>query len=212
MTDYFASALRAFRGRRRRSREENLARLRERGESIASFELREAVPGDIPELARVHVSAWNATHAGWVGRKPSVDLRVRQWTEKFASLAPDWFCYLAQDGGGTVVGFATGQPYPEPDPSGFSTRLEKIYLLSEYQRLGLGRRLVGRVARRLWERGAGSMLLFSQPENPSCAFFEALGGERLLADSGEFHGAYGWRDLERLVALCADEPDASSAG
>jgi hypothetical protein len=49
--------------------------------------------------------------------------------------------------------------------------------------------------------------LFSQPENPSCAFFEVLGGERLLSESGECHGAYGWRNLAALAAAC---PIASS--
>jgi hypothetical protein len=45
-------------------------------------------------------------------------------------------------------------------------------------------------------------MLFSQAENPSCAFFDALGGERLLSAAGEFHGAYGWRDLRSLATAC----------
>jgi GNAT superfamily N-acetyltransferase len=211
MTDHVASVLRGARAKRRRSKESNLRRLRERGESLASFALREATPTDIPELARVHVTAWNATHGGWVWRRPSRELRGRQWTTKFSSLAPDWFCYLVQDGVGTVVGFATGQPYTEPYPPGFSGRLEKIYLQDEYQRLGRGRRLVGRVAGRLLARGVDSMLLFSQPDNPSCVFFEVLGGERLRSPTGEFHGASGWRDLRRLVAACPDAPAAPTA-
>jgi hypothetical protein len=28
---------------------------------------------------------------------------------------------------------------------------------------------------------------------------EALGGERLFAKNGEFHGGYCWRDLQKLV-------------
>jgi hypothetical protein len=56
------------------------------------------------------------------------------------------------------------------------------------------------------------MLLFSQPENPSCAFFEALAGERLLTDRGEFHGAYGWRDLARLAELCPVESTDRTSG
>jgi len=46
------------------------------------------------------------------------------------------------------------------------------------------------------------MVLFGTPQNPSCAFFEALGGERLFAKTGEFHGGYGWRDLQRLASIC----------
>lgn len=58
----------------------------------------------------------------------------------------------------------------------------------------LGRRLIGHVAGRFLQQEISSMLLFCQAENPSCAFFDALGGERLLSDSGEFHGGYGWRN------------------
>jgi len=58
------------------------------------------------------------------------------------------------------------------------------------------------VVRRFLELGAHSMNLFSQAENPSIGFFERLGGERLFAPNGEFHGAYGWRDLRALAERC----------
>jgi ribosomal protein S18 acetylase RimI-like enzyme len=43
------------------------------------------------------------------------------------------------------------------------------------QRLGLGRRLFGHVARRFLACAIDTMMLFSRAENPSCGFFEALG-------------------------------------
>jgi len=49
------------------------------------------------------------------------------------------------------------------------------------------------------------MVLFAEPDNPSCRFYEALGGERLLDAKGELHGAYGWRDLQSLAAICPVE-------
>ena len=67
---------------------------------------------------------------------------------------------------------------------------------------GPGRRLFGHAARRFLDCDIGAMMLFSQAENPACGFFEALGGERLLSNEGEFHGAYGWRDLHRLASAC----------
>jgi ribosomal protein S18 acetylase RimI-like enzyme len=199
-----ANAIRVVRALRRPSKATNARRLQRRGESVDSFVIREASLDDVPSLARVHVVAWNATHGGW-GSTPSYDLRLQQWTRKFESGAPGWFCFLAQDAAGSVVGFVTGQSYSEPVPAGFAGQLAKIYLLADRQRLGLGRRLMGHAARRFLERGISSMLLFSQPENPSCAFFEALGGERLFSESDEFHGAYGWRNLAVLAAACPVE-------
>jgi hypothetical protein len=44
------------------------------------------------------------------------------------------------------------------------------------------------------------MRLFGEATNPSTGFYERFGAERLYSESGEFHGGYGWRDLNALVA------------
>ena len=44
------------------------------------------------------------------------------------------------------------------------------------------------------------MLLFGDANNPSNNFYEQMGAEKLFAKNGEFHGGYGWTDLQRLVA------------
>jgi len=59
-----------------------------------------------------------------------------------------WFCFVVENRKGELVGFAKGKTYNHSDLPDFSGELNKIYLLREYQRLGLGRRLVGCVARR----------------------------------------------------------------
>jgi hypothetical protein len=46
------------------------------------------------------------------------------------------------------------------------------------------------------------MLLFGDATNPSNGFYEAFGAERLYGGGGEFNGAYGWRDLQTLIATC----------
>jgi GNAT superfamily N-acetyltransferase len=84
---------------------------------------------------------------------------------------------------------------------GFEGELNKIYLLRRSHRRGIGRRLVEQVARRFLEQGISSMLLFGDARSPSNGFYEHLGAERLLSDTGEFHGGYGWRDLRRLLSM-----------
>jgi hypothetical protein len=69
----------------------------------------------------------------------------------------------------------------------------------------LRRRLAGHVARRFLSQRIASMVLFADPHNPSCRFYEALGAERLLDKAGNFHGGYGWRDLDGLAAVCPIE-------
>jgi GNAT superfamily N-acetyltransferase len=102
------------------------------------------------------------------------------------------------------VGFAKGVRYAHSDLPEFSGELNKIYLLRDYQPVGLGRRLVGHVARRFLVQGIGSMVLFGEARNPSCAAWDALGGERLYGPGGEFNGGYGWRDLRCLASMCPE--------
>jgi GNAT superfamily N-acetyltransferase len=102
-----------------------------------------------------------------------------------------------------LIGFAKGTPHDGGVP-GFEGELNKIYLLRRYHRQGLGRELLCRVAGRFLSRGVSSMLLFGDAGNPSNKFYESMGAERLYATTGEFHGAYGWRDLRALAKLCGD--------
>jgi hypothetical protein len=77
-----------------------------------------------------------------------------------------------------------------------------IYVLQRVQRQGLGRCLRCAVVKRFVEECVTSMLLLGEAANPSNGFYEAFGAERLYAESGDFHGAYGWRDLRMIVERC----------
>ena len=85
--------------------------------------------------------------------------------------------------------------------------LDKIYLVGDYQRLGLGRRLVGHVARRFLSTGITVMTLSADAANPSCRFYLALGAEHQRNDRGRVQrGAFVWRDLRKLAAICPVDP------
>jgi len=150
------------------------------------------------------VKTWNETY-GNVTNPPTRELREHQWREQFKVTDGSWFCFVVENQGGELVGFAKGKAYASSDLPEYSGELNKIYLRREYQRLGLGRKLVGHIACRFLSQGITTMVLFGVPENPACAFHEALGGGRLLTRNGEFHGGYGWRDLRKLASICPME-------
>jgi ribosomal protein S18 acetylase RimI-like enzyme len=177
---------------RRPSSAANRRRLQARGESVAAIDIREATPADIPALAELHVATFRETHGGG----PTIALRASQYEQKFAG-GGEWFCVVAVRADGALVGFAVGEP---GEPSGGAGHVDKIYVRSEYQRLGLGRRLLEQVARRFVRDGRTAMTLFSQADNPSIAFFDASGGERLLNAAGGFDGGYRWPDIRNLAA------------
>jgi ribosomal protein S18 acetylase RimI-like enzyme len=202
-------ALRAELMQLRPTKEQNLRGVRERGESIDAFVFRDATEADIPTLAQVHVTAWNATYPG-TNNPPTVALRERQWRKAFTKENDgSWFCVLIERPDKGLVGFARGRRSDHPDYQG---ELNKIYLLPEYYRLGLGRRLMAHVARRFLARGITSMWLCGEADNPTAAFHEALGGRNMTNDDGTTnYGNFAWDDLQRLAEICPIEAPTDSS-
>jgi ribosomal protein S18 acetylase RimI-like enzyme len=133
---------------------------------------------------------------------PGYEVRERQWREAFAKHQAGWFCFVVERPDGQLVAFAQGNRSDHPE---FAGQLNKIYVLREYQRMGIGRRLLGHVARRFCSLGVNSMWLFGDARNPSSRVWTALGARKTDSDPGT--GNYGWRDLASLAAL----PDSAHA-
>jgi ribosomal protein S18 acetylase RimI-like enzyme len=172
---------------------ENARKLRERSETLESITFRDAVASDIPALAELHVTTWNATYN--TSRGPTIETRAWQWTQVFAKEHRRDFVLVLEDRDGRLIGFTWGRPHQGE----FAGELSKIYLRWEYHGLGLGRRMMEETARRFLDRGIDSFLLFAELSNPTLGFYDRMGGERLLDDRGQFGGAYGWRDVRTLL-------------
>jgi L-amino acid N-acyltransferase YncA len=184
---------------RRPSKATNMRKLKERDEVLSDFVIRDAVEQDIPRLGALHAETWAETYSA--GKNPAYQIREHQWREQFTIKDGSWFCFVVENKKGELVGFAKGKKYAAPELPGYSGELNKIYLLQLYQRMGLGRQLFFRVVKRFLSKGISSMVLFGVPQNPSCAFHEAMGGKKLLSNKGEFHGGYGWKSLEEIVGI-----------
>lgn len=191
---HIAAVKRSINARSRPTGAENARRLGERRESLDSITFRDAVAADIPALAELHVTTWNATYNTSQG--PTIATRARQWTEIFAKENRRDFLLVLEDATGRLIGFTWGIPHQGE----FEGQLSKIYLRWEYHGLGLGRRMMAETAQRFLDRGIHSFILFAELSNPTLGFYERMGGERLLDDRGQFGGAYGWRDVRTLIA------------
>lgn len=76
---HLAAVQRWLNARSRNTGDANARRLRERGESLESIVFRDAVTADIPALAELHVTTWNATYN--TTRGPTIATRTWQWQE-----------------------------------------------------------------------------------------------------------------------------------
>jgi ribosomal protein S18 acetylase RimI-like enzyme len=188
-----APLFRAYNARLRPKAEDNRRRLSDRGESLETIVFRDAVVSDIPALAELHVTTWNATYRTTKG--PTVATRTSQWNEVFSKQHRRDFVVLLANRDGQLIGFTWGKPHEGEFPG----QVSKIYLRWEYHGLGLGRRMLAETARRFRDRGIESFVLFTELSNPTVGFFDQMGGERLLDEHGRFVGAFAWRDMRTLI-------------
>lgn len=170
--------------------------------------IREATEEDALAIARVQVDSWRTTYKGIVPDSYIATLnyeqREQKWREFFSTAGRTPFAYVAEDDDGQVVGFASGGSNREGDRD-YDGELYAIYLLKEYQRRGIGHMLVSAVVKRLLQEGMTSMLVWVLADNPSCAFYESLGGklvsekEIIIGGATLIEVAYGWLNLQDLV-------------
>ena len=179
-----------------------------------TLKIRPAWASDAPALARVHVDAWRTTYReilpaeGLAGL--SYERREHGWTEVLA-LAPEkrHVVFVAEDQTGQVVGFSSAGRETSGDPV-YKAELYAIYILEEFQRRGLGHRLMHAAVDGLVQAGYTTMLLWVLGENVGARrFYEMLGGCVLREKPLEIFGvtvneyAYAWDDLAKLLAAAA---------
>jgi len=179
--------------------------------------IRHAHIDDCPALARILISATRAAFRGlvpdaclnWIAPEES----AANWARNFAddhSLQPGYSLFVA-DTGQEVVGFAMlGEIRPEDGfelsiARRYSHELRVLQVDPAWQRQGVGRRLVSRVAAQVDEAGATHLLVRVLVENPNMAFYERLGAIELGRRPYDWEGyltetlVLGWEDVRRLM-------------
>jgi GNAT superfamily N-acetyltransferase len=161
----------------------------------------------------VHVDTWRAAYRGIVPDDYldglSYDESDRLWQDAIA--VGDGCVFVAENGAG-VFGFASGSPRERfsRELREYEGELKTLYVLPSHKGTGVGRQLVGAVARHFVDHGVNSMLLWAFAENRAArGFYESLGGVPVAEDGFELGGAwlsevaYGWRDLGVLLSRLA---------
>ncbi len=170
--------------------------------------IRRPVLGDAAATARVHALSWKSVYRGIVPDDFLDSIDVDAWAERhrrnMAEDPEDFVSYVAELDG-EIVGWALGGPNREA-ASEFSSELYTIYLLPDYLRRGIGRKLIAAVAESLLGLGFESLLVWALAENWAARkFYEARGGiyleEREIAIGGAplMEVSYGWEDLRVLL-------------
>jgi ribosomal protein S18 acetylase RimI-like enzyme len=172
------------------------------GLRIANISFREATIADCLAVAAVHVQSWKESFAGILGQtfldKMSVEKRAKAFEKGFS--AASYKMYVAEVPERGVVGFADfGEPRESIDA--YEGELYAIYLVSEFQRKGIGGRLFDLGVKYFVRSGKRSMYLLALEVNPSRSFYEKMGGQIVGRKQTKIEGVayyelvYGWDNL-----------------
>ena len=190
--------------------------------SIKEVSLRRATVADAEAIAAVRVEAWQTTYRDMIPDTYLDEMRIEDsflhWKHILEALpsAGDRVCVYVAESEGHIIGFASGMLLPA-EKLGMQAELTAIYLRPAWQRSGIGRRMLQKVARTLQAQGAQSLLAWVISGNAIARnFYEDLGGVLLHEQAFTWDDidlnevGYGWRDLSVLMASVNAMPTSSA--
>jgi len=193
--------------------------------------IRPATVEDAHAIAMIHVASWRETYSGLLPRamldKLSVEKRETFWHQLLSSqetpeypsppstdiplLLTGMHVFVAEfirKDHRLTVGFACCSPQRDQKllEAGYEGEFQAIYILRTYQQLGLGRRLMARMAERLHAHGIRKAALWVLDNNRKARdFYEKLGADYILQKADQrgdvtlTEYAYGWQDITILM-------------
>jgi ribosomal protein S18 acetylase RimI-like enzyme len=168
--------------------------------------IRKARLSDAQGIAKVHVDCWRTTYKNIIPseflEKLSYDQRTELWVKNISNEKS--YVFVAENNEGQIIGFADGGKR-ETNLAENSGDLTSIYVLQEYQGLGIGKKLVQQLFTKFNELGYKTIFVEVLEDNQSRFFYESLGAEWLKSEKIKIAGAelnllvYEWKDIRSIL-------------
>ena len=171
------------------------------------IQIRRATVNDSAGIAKVQVDSYRTAYAGIFSQTYldhfNYDEQAQDWYDWMMNKPHD-LLYVAQTEAGEIVGYALGRPGLTEIPP-YECELMAMHIRQSYQRQGVGRSLMVKMAEQLQKQGCASLMLWVLAKNPACSFYEKLGGQLISEREIEpeerekaVEVAYGWQDISRI--------------
>ncbi|MBT2646676.1 GNAT family N-acetyltransferase [Bacillus sp. ISL-34] len=168
--------------------------------------IREATVADAEGIAKVHVDCWRTTYKDIMPSdfldNLSYEKRKELWIK---NLTRDGnYVYVAENNEGRIVGFISGGKR-ETNKVEDSGDLTSIYILENFQRMGIGKNLIKELFFKFEELGFKTIFAEVLEGNKSRYFYEAFGAELLKTEKVKMAGAelnllvYEWKDISPVL-------------
>ncbi len=171
--------------------------------STLEIEVRRAETDDAEAITAVHDASWRLAYDGLI---PAQEL-----SRIVARRGPDWWSRAIRRGtailvlevGGVVCGYAT---FGANRARNLRQKGEvyEIYLLPEYQGIGLGTRLFLSARRELRRFGFDTMVVWALADNDlACRFYANAGGRQVA----RAHERFGGTSLQKIAFVWGTRPN-----
>ena len=184
---------------------------------MTDITIRHAHINDCPMLAQILI---NATQHAFRGLVPDHCLEwnpeesAANWAKNFKtdlSLNDGMYLFVAETKSNGVVGFAMLCPL-KPIPAhfqfidqGYSHELRSLQILPAWQKKGIGKQLISKVAEQATAEDGTCLLVKMIVDNPNMGYYEHLGAAKLSSNQFVWDGyetkeiIYGWDNIESLT-------------
>lgn len=149
-----------------------------------TIDIRKAEPLDAPEIAEVHLEAWRNAYAGIIPHKALTAMINRRGADWWANAIRRAATVLVVEIGGAIAGYATIGKNRARELSE-QGEIYELYMLPEYQGIGLGSRLFSAARRTLADHGLKGMVVWALEENQNALSFYTGAGGRDVAEGVE---------------------------
>ncbi|GAB2178302.1 N-acetyltransferase family protein [Dongia sp. agr-C8] len=186
----------------------------------SGYLIRPAVLDDALEIAEIHYLGWKSAYAGVVDEKQieakQPEQRLDYWKHKMQD-GQNLVLVGQQEPDGPILGFIYGGPVldhtitrkipGQPKLSDFDCEINIVHIRHAVQGKGLGRALIAAIAHHWQVGGRRAPMLWAFRDNDYRKLYDKLGGTVFAegVDEGAPDVAYGWRDLNQLIAACSSE-------
>ncbi|MEF2098178.1 GNAT family N-acetyltransferase [Bacillus sp. CFBP9009] len=170
------------------------------------MKIRKAMEQDVRGIANVHINSWKTTYKGILPDQylssMNLEAKKKNWLRNLKMLHNATF--VAESDNGEIIGFAAGGPEQTNDPH-IQGEVYAIYFLQEYQRQGLGRKMIKAVIHELMIMEHQNLIIWALKDNPSCGFYRALGGQVRAEKTVKMAGielievGFGWEDIQDIL-------------
>lgn len=170
------------------------------------MKIRKANIEDAQGIGKVHVDSWRTTYIGILPDDFLNNLSYEQRTELWKKNISDATNYVlvAENEQDEIIGFATGGTRKTNSVPN-ATDLTSIYLLEEYQGMGIGKQLLKEIFAYFKQKGYEKVFVEVLAENKTRDFYEYYGaqyvnnieikiGEKIVEEL-----IYVWNDVNKVT-------------